>query len=482
MAIYLTFIEKCSIILYYKNDWTVLVLKKIRFILAMITAKLALFALKLLKRTASYTPGYIALKIYPDFLGMLKMPKTVICVTGTNGKTTTSNLLADTLRECGYSVTNNSAGSNVQAGVATALLADSSLTGKPKKQIAVLEVDERSSIRVYSYIKPDYLICNNIMRDSLKRNAHTDFIVYIINKALSPNTHVILNADDLICCSVAEANSTRTYFGIEANKADSWDETAPRDIYYCPVCGNKLAAEYIRFNHIGRFKCTGCDYSSPARDYVVTDIDSVNNEFVIEHAGEKHSYRLINDNIVNVYNFCGAVALLTEFGLSYEQISSSLMKQKIVKSRYDSLTAGDLNITMQLAKGQNPIACARAYSYVSKCRSEAKSLLIMVDDKSDNNGNSESVCWIYDCDYRALTDDSIGEIIFSGPRCKDQKLRALLAGVDSSKIKMADTFCGGVDLVDTENYKDIFVLYDPYLLAEAEYVKNKLIAKGGQSI
>ena len=147
--------------------------------LAMLAGKLALLMLKLLKRTASYTPGYIALKIFPDFLGSLQMPKTVICVTGTNGKTTTSNLLADVLRDCGYTVTNNSAGSNVQAGVATALLEDSNLFGKPKNEIAVLEVDERSSIKVYSYISPDFLICNNIMRDSLKRNAHTDFIIYI---------------------------------------------------------------------------------------------------------------------------------------------------------------------------------------------------------------------------------------------------------------------------------------------------------------
>ena len=156
-------------------------MKKIRFLIAMLAAKCALLLLKLLKRTASYTPGYVALKIFPDFLGSLKMPKTVICVTGTNGKTTTSNLLADVLRDCGYKVTNNSAGSNVQAGVATALLADSDLFGNPKNEIAVLEVDERSSIKVYSYISPDYLVCNNIMRDSLKRNAHTDFIVYIIN-------------------------------------------------------------------------------------------------------------------------------------------------------------------------------------------------------------------------------------------------------------------------------------------------------------
>lgn len=407
------------------------------------------------------------------------MPETVICVTGTNGKTTTSNLLADTLRECGYTVTNNSAGSNVQAGVATALLADSTLSGKPTRQIAVLEVDERSSIKVYSYITPDFLICNNIMRDSLKRNAHTDFIVYIINKALSDKTHVILNADDLICCSVAPHNAKRTYFGVDAEMPSVWNAEAPRDIYYCPVCDTKLNAEYIRFNHIGRFSCPTCDYASPVRDYTVTDINYADNLFTISHNGQAHEYRLVNDNIVNVYNCCGAIALLSEFGLGYEQISAALMKQKIVKSRFDSFKAGKLNITMQLAKGQNPIACARAYSYVTGCAAERKSLLIMVDDKSDNTGNSESVCWIYDCDYSALTNESVGEIIFSGPRCKDQVLRALLAGVDASKIKMADTFTGGVDLVDTDKYNDIFILYDPYLLAEADKVKNELIRRGG---
>ena len=447
----------------------------------MIAGKMALLLLKLLKRTASYTPGYVALKIYPDFLGALQMPKTVICVTGTNGKTTTSNLLADVLRDCGYSVTNNSAGSNVQAGVATALLENSDLKGKHKNEIAVLEVDERSSIKVYSYISPDYLICNNIMRDSLKRNAHTDFIVHVINKSLSKNTRVILNADDLICCSVAENNQDRIYFGVDANKPDVWDESAPRDIYYCPVCGNKLEAEYIRFNHIGRFNCTGCDYSSPVRNYVVTDIDKATDRFSVFYNGEEHSFKLVNDNIVNVYNCCGAIALLHEFGLSFDRISDAFLKQKIVKSRYDSLTSGKLNITMQLAKGQNPIACARAYSYVAQCPAKEKSLLIMVDDKSDNNGNSESVCWIYDCDYSALTDHSIGEIIFSGPRCKDQKLRAMLAGVDPAKIKTADTFCGGVDLVDTGRFNDIFVLYDPYLLAEADYSKKVLIRKGEEN-
>ena len=84
------------------------------------------------------------------------------------------------------------------------------------------------------------------------------------------------------------------------------------------------------------------------------------------HKGESFDFKIVNDNVVNVYNCCGAIALLHEFGLPFEKIADALSKQKIVKSRYDSLVAGDLRITMQLAKGQNPIACARAYSYVAK--------------------------------------------------------------------------------------------------------------------
>ena len=66
------------------------------------------------------------------------------------------------------------------------------------------------------------------------------------------------------------------------------------------------------------------------------------------------------------------------------------------------------------------------------------------------------------------------------PEEQGKKLRALIAGVDPSKIKTDETFCGGVHQVDTEKYRDVFVLYDPYLLAEANYSKNELIRKGGE--
>ena len=316
------------------------------------------------------------------------------------------------------------------------------------------------------------------MRDSLKRNAHTEFISFIINEALPESTKLVLNCDDIICSQLGPKNNNRIYFGVDAEKPTTTEKQYVQDIVYCPKCGAPLDAKYLRYNHIGRMFCTNCDFASPNPDYLITNIDREGNTFTVLHNNQEETFHLINDNVVNVYNFCGAIALLNSFGLSYEQIKKGFSASKIVKTRYDHFTSGILNITMQLAKGQNPIACARCYSYVSQLPGENKSLIIMVDDKGDNTGNSESTCWLYDCDYSYLTDPSIAQVIFAGPRCKYQYLRALIAGVPEEKIFLTESFVGGTQFVNTEISKDVYVLYDPYLLAEANSVKARLIEMG----
>ncbi len=449
-------------------------MKKIRFYIAMLAGKIALFGLKLLGRNATFLPGKIAVAIDKDFLGGLTPPKTVIAVTGTNGKTTVSNLLNSILLANNYTVTNNSLGSNVQAGVATALLEDSTLSGKAKKEIAVLEVDERSSLRIYPYIKPDYLICNNIMRDSLARNAHTEFISFIINKALPKTTKVVLNADDLVCATLAPENQERIYFGLSIDKVHEEGPLYLQDIVYCPHCGGLLESEYLRYNHIGRMHCSKCNFHSPEPDFVITEINKEENTFTVVHNGISQSFNLINDNIVNLYNFCGLIALLSTIGLSYEQISAGFAKSKIVKTRYDKLQSDDLRVTMQLSKGQNPTACARCFSYVAKCPGDNKAIIFVGDDFEA----SESPCWFYDSNYSYLSDPSISQIIFSGPRCMDQYLRAQLAGVPTDKIRTISDSTAGTDLLDTKLSKDIYVLYGPYMVKQANLVKEKLITMG----
>ncbi len=452
-------------------------MKKLRFLLALWASKLCLHLLRLLKRNATCTPGKIAVAIDKNFLGGLQLPKTVIAVTGTNGKTTVSNLLTDILTRNGYRVTNNSFGSNIRAGIASALLEDATLTGKAKKDIAVLEVDERSSLLVYPFIQPDYLICNNIMRDSVKRNAHTEFIQYIISSALTDKTHLILNSDDLNASTLAPQCGKRTYFGMEAEIPEVSAQPYISDVTYCPNCGGELKAEYLRYNHIGRMYCQSCGMASPTPDFAVTHIDRENHTFTLRHPRGEDTYTLISDNIVNVFNFCGVVAMLTQLGLTHEQIALGFDAGKIIQSRFDKMTIGDRSLYILLAKGQNPIALARTFDYIVHLPGENKGIVINDDDLEDNIHNSESTCWLYDCDFRYLAHPSVGQIVFAGPRRFDQLLRAKMAGVDESRIRLIEQPEKAAEGLDISACKDVFFLYEMYRTKDSAVIKKDLIAK-----
>lgn len=115
-------------------------------------------------------------------------------------------MIEDVLKDNGYDYIDNKLGSNVASGVATAFIKGSNLRGKTKKQIAVLEVDERSANRVYPYLTPTYLVCTNLFRDSMLRNAHAEFIADILTKYIPKETKLILNGDDLISGNIAPEN------------------------------------------------------------------------------------------------------------------------------------------------------------------------------------------------------------------------------------------------------------------------------------
>ena len=125
------------------------------------------------------------------------------------------------------------------------MLQGASLLGKAQKELAVLEIDERSANKVYPYVTPTYLVCTNLFRDSLMRNAHTEFISDILNTYIPKETIMIENADDLICSHIAE-NNKKIYFGIDKLPTDSDHfENITRDIRVCPKCYSKLEYDYV---------------------------------------------------------------------------------------------------------------------------------------------------------------------------------------------------------------------------------------------
>ena len=340
--------------------------KTLKFYIAIFIAKCASFTLKLLKRNATYMPGKIALQLCPDFLGMLEKPETIIGVTGTNGKTTVCNMINDILTENKYDFINNKYGSNIDGGIATTLIQGSTMLGKAKKKLAVLEIDERSANKIYPYITPTYLVCTNLFRDSLMRNAHTEFICDILNKYIPKETIMIENADDLICSHVAEQNK-KIYFSIAKLPTDTDHfENITRDIIACPKCNSKIEYEYVRYHHIGKAHCVNCDYKTPEADYILTNLDLKNKKMTVKSNNTEEVYDLISDNIINIYNMLAVTIVLKQLGLKFEQINSSFKNLKIVETRYSEEEYKGYKIVTQLAKGMNPIACSLAFDYTRK--------------------------------------------------------------------------------------------------------------------
>ena len=450
--------------------------KNIRYYLAFYLAKLSVVALKIIRRDATQFPGKLAITICPNFLQMIEKPKTIIAVTGTNGKTTVCNMIEDCLRENNYEFIDNQLGSNTNSGIASTFIKGAKLSGKQKKDMAVFEIDERSSIRIYPFMKPTYLICTNLFRDSLMRNAHTEFISSMLTNNIPKETKLILNGDDLIVSNLAPDNE-RVYFGI--NRLDTDTDTCQniaRDIIVCPKCDSKLKYEFVRYNHIGRAHCSKCDFSSPKIDYEVTNIDFENKKMTIRHEEKNEVYDIINNNIINIYNMLATITLLRELGFTNEQINPVLKKQKIVDTRYFKETVGKVEVVTQLAKGMNPIACSRAFDYVRK-ESGNKAVFVLLDDLHEAASGSENIAWHYDTDYEFLNDDSIKQILTAGARYLDTKVRLEMADIPMEKVVCQRDEISLVDKLELNGIDKVFILHDLYSIKLKEEIKDRVVNK-----
>lgn len=447
--------------------------KGIRFFLALWAAKATTAVLRMMHRNATHLPGLVAMKLCPDFLGRVDKPNTIIAVTGTNGKTTVCNLVDDLLAENGQMPLNNRFGGNVRGGIVATFLNACTMSGHIREDIAVLEVDERSAIHIFKYITPNYLLVTNLFRDSFKRNAHSEFISDILNQAIPKQTKLIVNADDLISSHLAPAND-RLAFGI-AHREDDWEnpQNIVCDIVTCPKCGAKLQYDFVRYNHIGRAHCPSCDFGSLTPAYEITAVDATTRTLTMQTPAGEERYRMLGDNITDWYNTLAAVTLLRELGLSAEQIEHSLQKQQIVKSRFDQIEENGKTITMLLAKGQNPIACSRAFDFIRRTDGN-KAVILLIEDFFDAKHSTENIAWLYDADFEFLNDDSIKQIIIAGVRAADFRVRLLLAGIPDDRIITMRDEAATADAVAREVIDNTFVLFDVYTVQFAETVRDRL--------
>lgn len=455
---------------------------KLRFYFALLFARCTALVLKIIGRKGTSMPGSWAIILCPDFLDRMPRPKTVLGITGTNGKTTVSNMIEDVLEDLGYDFVCNRSGTNVQTGVASSLIAESHFWGKPKKDLAIFELDERSAPRILPYIKPDTLLVTNIFRDSYKRNAHMEFILDILNNNIPKETKLLLNSDDLLCVSLGAENE-RVYYGIERQT----DETSERknivmDIRTCPQCGHELTWDYIRYHHIGRAHCEGCGFHSPESDYTVSGIDAEKMIMKVTHDNAEFTYPLANANLINIYNSLSAVTFLSELGIASEDIARSMEKLKINETRYLEDEVNGKKVILHLAKGQNPVACSRVFENVRKYP-QRKGVILFLDDFFDAKSSVENAAWYYDTDFEFLNSEDITQIVVGGARHWDVYVRLLMAGVPKERIVHIEDENKAAELIKPELFDSVFILYDVYTIKLADETKAKvkdIIAAGGE--
>ena len=455
--------------------------KTIRFYATMALAKCMIVGMRLLGKNATNLPGEVALILCPTFLGQLDKPETIIGVTGTNGKTTVTNMIVDVLEKNGYIFASNRMGGNVDTGITTALIKESTLSGKARKKLAVLEIDERSANRIYPYLTPTYLVCTNLFRDSAKRNAHPEFISQVLNTYIPAQTKMILNGDDLISGRLAPDNE-RVYFGIEPQPDEvPITDNIINDMAACPLCDHPMVYDFVRYNHIGRAHCSHCDFGSPAVDYDVTAVDRDARLVTMRTPSGEESYHLVGNNITDLYNTAAAVALLREFGMSAQTLAASFETMQIVKTRFDEETVGGKTIIDNLAKGQNPIACSRGFDFVRKTPGQ-KAVILVIDDVHDAKNSTENTSWIYECDFEFLNEDSVRQIVVGGKRAWDFQMRLLMAGVPRERIVCCEQETDTARQVRLDEVDTIFLLHDICNNAMAQGIKQELrelCAKGG---
>lgn len=445
-----------------------------KFYLAIIICKILDFIARMLIGRSSHKAGKIALKIDPDILIKIEKPETIIGITGTNGKTTVTNLIVDTMHNLGYKVLDNKEGANIDDGIVTSLVKGANLRGKTKYKYAVLELDERYMPVLLKGLNLDYLIITNMLRDSIRRNAHVEFITKILTDVIKEDTTIIVNGDDIVASSIGNVKN-KIYYSFSKQENDTKEPfNRIRDIMVCPVCFEYLKFEYVKTNHIGKIYCPNGHIANPKSDYNINTINLEKNLMNVNIKEKSYDFPLVSESMFNQYNEVATIAFLSEMGHSPEEIADALKDIKIVKTRYSEYDLKDnKKFILNLTKGQNSFACTNVFKYV-KDYPGTKSIILILDDATDNKEASETVMWHYDADWNLFDDPLINQIIVGGQRSVDILLKALLDGIPKEKLHYE------LNELDTPNNLDyssdtIFLLYDIYAQDLAWKIRDKIL-------
>ncbi|MDR1101401.1 MAG: MurT ligase domain-containing protein [Clostridiales bacterium] len=458
-----------------------------RVILAIWAAKILVIIGKLVGKKGSSTPGSVALKICPDMLRILakKVPEiAVIC--GTNGKTTTNNLLCAIMQASGRRVICNHIGANMLAGVACAFAVNADIFGRIHADFAAIEVDEFSAVKVFEHFKPNFMIITNLFRDQLDRYGEIDIAISRLQQAIdmAPNCKLVLNADDPLVAAFACDNSLEVhYFGVgERVFEDDAEDTGERvtDGLFCRKCGEKLKYEYIHYNQLGRFFCTKCGFCRPHADTEAQNVElraEGGLAFDVWGARIDVNYR----GFYNIYNILAAMSVASLSGatdvvqppsehtqdadsskINLAPVTRALADYQPQIGRMQMYKIGGKEFIFNLSK--NPAGFNQAIKTIGNDPESAVIIAI-----NDNEQDGIDISWIWDVDFELL---NAARVFACGTRRDD--LRVRLKYAETAAVTMCATVRDALEAARRGGEARVYVLVNYTALFPTEKLLNEM--------
>lgn len=349
-------------------------------------------------------PGLVVERADPGFLARTlgQLPRGVIIVSGTNGKTTTTKMVVQLLREQGLKVLTNRSGSNFVRGVLASLLTEVDSAGRLDADIAVLELDEAHAVRFVQRVKPRAALLLNVMRDQLDRFGEIDYTAALLHKvALATSEVVVINADD------PRLASKRFLRDLSARTASFGAGTELRSLF--------LSDDDLRSGTTSTPAPTARSTACPAPRVEILSI--ADQRAVVAVDGQPHTVDFAIPGIHNMLNACAALGVCLEVlgeDADLPGLLTSLGKVEAAFGRGEVLQLDGRRIQLALVK--NP-AGFRMSLLSAATTSDDETVMVAVNDEY---ADGRDMSWLWDVDFSALRG---GVAVVTGVRAWDMALR-----------------------------------------------------------
>jgi len=397
--------------------------------LAIIVCKLLHWIGKRMGKGSSL-PGRYALKLCPDVLGRVRLPERIVAVTGSNGKTSTVEMIAAVLRARGLDVVYNAEGSNQIEGAATLILCHCTLGGRMRGDVLLLESDERYARVTFRYFHPTYFVITNLYRDQLSRNGHSEWVYDSLLPAVHPDTTLLLNADDPLVSCFAIGHPKVRWFGLEECAVSGKEH---RGVYndgtYCPVCKGRMDYRCYHYAHMGYYRCTQCGHSRAAADYAATAVDLEKGTLTLDG---QVTVSLRFCSIYNVYNILAAYAACRECGVSPEDAAAVLSGYLLKNGRRVCFTLGSHPGTLLTSKHENSVAYDTNLRYIA--RQGGRCTVMVIVDAISRKYYTGETSWLWDIDFDQLACPHVERVCLCGRYVDDLALRFAYTKVPKEKL------------------------------------------------